>query len=561
MVKYNSSYRHIMVKFFSCDSRVLSDSRLISIYTRETSKELNTGKIKSSFFSLNPHGLTVVVLLTKGQLILTTTPANNYATINLFTTSTEINSYSAFKYLKKTLKATNCEINEVMNNISTLSAPYIESSAKSVKNLRSKESFNNQIISILGSSGGVAKSVLSILNRAYIDKNDPIHDFICSCKLHLIDLKQNPMEYYEKHFPNLIDKISLYEFDLNNTERFTEHLKETKTSIVLDISFADTVDMLRCCDSLGVIYINSALESVLVDENEDFQGFPLQERYEIFESHRDEFKNTCGIICSGMNPGIVQWMAIELMKKHPNNLPKGCYIVEEDTSFFEDDTLADKNTIYTTWSPICFLDEAIYSYPTFMKKHQSLFLYKEVYELEFKVSLGEKKFYGCLMPHEEAITLGKMYDMETGFIYKVNDHTTNLIKENLNNIDILWTKPMKVLNPEAAPLKGEDLVGILLVYEDKELYMYNVLSNKEAYEKYKTNATYLQVAAGIYGALSTILLDNIPQGIYYIDELLVSTKSNYGKYLSYHLEKFIVGKNNFSDGDLLSRMKEITLPS
>jgi homospermidine synthase len=249
-------------------------------------------------------------------------------------------------------------------------------------------------------------------------------------------------------------------------------------------------------------------------------------------------------------------MAWDLMKKHPNKLPKACYIVEEDTSFYEDETLADKNTIYTTWSPECFLDEAIYSYPTFMKKHTSLFLYKEVYELEFKVSLGEKEFYGCLMPHEEAITLGKMYDMETGFIYKVNDHTTNLIKENLDNVDALWNKPMKVLNPEFAPLKGADLVGILLVYEDKELYMYNELSNKEAYAKYKTNATYLQVASGIYGALATILLDNIPQGIYYVDQLLVNTKSNYGKYLSYHLDKFVIGENNHSDGDLLDRMKE-----
>lgn len=558
MVNFNPLYRHILVKFFSCDSSILRDSRLVILYTREASKKLNIGKIKSSFFSLNPNGLTVVVLLNKGQLILTTTPSNNYATINLFTALTDVNSYPAFKYLTKTLKAADCEINEALSNIEPLLSSHVKPLANSIKNLRST-SYNNPILSILGSSGGVAKSVLSILNRACIDKNDPIHSFIRSCKLHLIDLKQNTMEYYEKHFPNLKDKLSLYEFNLNNTERFTNHLKETKTSIVLDISFADTVDMLRCCDSLGVIYINSALESVSVDENEDFQGFPLQERYEIFESHRDEFKNTCAIICSGMNPGIVQWMAIELMKKYPNSLPKGCYIVEEDTSFFENETLADKNTIYTTWSPICFLDEAIYSYPTFMKKHQSLFLYKEIYELEFKVSLGEKKFYGCLMPHEEAITLGKMYDMETGFIYKVNDHTTNLIKENLKDIDELWSKPMEVLNPENSPLKGEDLVGILLVYEDKELYMYNVLSNKETYEKYKTNATYLQVAAGIYGALSTILLDNIPQGVYYIDELLVNTKSNYGNYLSYHLEKFVVGENNFSDGDLLNRMKEIIM--
>lgn len=551
-MEYNSSSRHIIVKFFHCDSHVLTDRKLIKLYTREACKQLNISKIKNSFFPYNFFGLTLVIILDKGEMILITDPVNNSVTIDLFIDRIDINSYSAFRYLNKLFKSKNCEMNEIV----TLPC-YVEPQGSFIKNLRWKSSCYNPVISILGSSGGVAKAILSILNKSCEDTNDPIYDFISSCKLHLVDSKQKNIQYYETRFHNLKDKITLYEFDLNNTSRFTEHLKETKTSIVIDISFADTVDMLKCCDSLGIIYINSALESLSVDENEYFEGFPLQERYAVFESHRDEFKNTSAIICSGMNPGVVQWMAINLMNKYPDRLPKACYIIEEDTSFYEDESFADKNTIYTTWSPICFLDEAIYSYPTFIKKHHSLFLYKEVYEIEFKVSLGEKTFYGCLMPHEEALTLGKMYDMETGFIYKVNDHTTNLIKENLKDVNVLWNKPMKVLDPEDAPLKGEDLVGILLVYEDREAYIYNVLNNKEAYEKYKTNATYLQVASGVYGALSTILLDDIPQGIYYVDELLVNTKSNYGKYLSYHLDKFVIGENNFSDGDLLNRMREL----
>lgn len=35
-----------------------------------------------------------------------------------------------------------------------------------------------------------------------------------------------------------------------------------------------------------------------------------------------------------MNPGVVQWMALE----------------EHDNSFFADKSLANKKTIYTTWS-------------------------------------------------------------------------------------------------------------------------------------------------------------------------------------------------------------------
>lgn len=555
-MEYTPTLRHITARLFSCDAKILKDRRALNIYTRETAKKLNLGKVQTTFFIYNPRGITVVVILKLCQLTVSTSSYEGYAQADLLIPSQEADIYSTFHYLKKVLRAQRCEIYEVLGNNPmhlTPHCPMVYDKAK-IRSLDSKNS--SPVISLLGSGGGVAKSLLSILNIASQDKEDPLNYFISSSRLHLIDIKQKPLSYYTEHFPNLKDKISLYEFDVNKGENLKNHLKETNTSIVLDISYGDTVDMLRCCDSLGIAYINTALESVEVDENQYYTGFPLQERYKIFESHRDEFKNTSAIVCSGMNPGVVQWMAIELINKYPDKKPIGCYIVENDTTFFENKELADKNTIYTTWFPMGFLDEAINSYPTFMKKHQSLFLYNEIYRLEFKVTLGEKQFYGALMPHEEAITLGKIFDMETGFIYKINDHTTGLIKSNINNVNSLWEKPMKVLDPEEASLKGEDLVGILLVFDDMEAYIYNSLNNKETFEKYRTNATYLQVASGVYAALATMVLDNIPQGIYYVDELLINTKNNYGKYISYHLNPFIIGENNHSDGDLLNRMKK-----
>lgn len=544
-------HRHIIVKFSNCNSKILYDSNLLNLYTREAVKDLSLGEIIKTFFLNNPFGVTQVTLLEDAQLTISTNDNENSASLHLFTSARAINS-SSFNYLNRILGAEEYTLTELVASKNCLSLLQNEP----LKKMRLITSMDNPSISILGSNGGVANAILSILNLASIDKKDPIHEYISKCRLNLIDLKQNRLKHYEDKYPNLKGKIEIFEFDANNTDLFLDHLEKSNTHIVIDISFADTVNTLKCCDKLGIIYINSAFESTSVDENEDYEGFPLQERYKIFESRREEFKNTTAIICSGMNPGVVQWMAIDLMKKYPDNLPKGCYIIEEDTSFFEDESLADKDTIYTTWSPECFLDEAIYSYPSFIKNHMSLFFYNEVYELEFKVTLSDKVFYGCLMPHEEALTLGKMYNLETGFIYKVNDHTTNIIKNNLDDVDALWNKPMQVLTPEFTPLKGQDLVGVLLVYDDKEAYMYNSLNNKKTYEKYKTNATYLQVASGLYGALASILLDNITKGIYYVDELLVNTNSKYGQYLSYHLKEFTIGENHQSDGDLLNRVRQ-----
>lgn len=94
------------------------------------------------------------------------------------------------------------------------------------------------------------------------------------------------------------------------------------------------------------------------------------------------------------------------------------------------------------------------------------------------------------------------------------------------------------MDPEIGEVGGQDLVGVLPVYPDKERYMYNVLSSAEIFPKYHVNATYFQVTCGIYGALCTLLKDNIANGIYFVDELLQHTNSRYGEYLSYYMKNF-----------------------
>ncbi|PGM56963.1 S-adenosylmethionine decarboxylase related protein [Bacillus sp. AFS053548] len=412
------------------------------------------------------------------------------------------------------------------------------------------------VITLLGSSGGVAKAVISIFNKAYMNENDPIHYFIKNSKLHLIDIKQKDKNYYENIAPNLKNNMLLHEIDLNHIPLFKKHLQETQTSIVVDVSWADTGEILRCCNELGVKYIDTALENTFIDENETlFSGFQLMERFSIFDEMKPSFKNTSAIIGSGMNPGVVQWMAIDLMNQYSDEKPLACYIVEHDTSFYENPNLAKKNTVYTTWSPECFLEEAISSYPMFMTQQTPVFLFHDVYSVEFKVTLGEKVFYGSLMPHEEVYTLGSLFNLESGFLYRVNENTTNLIRDNLEEVDVIWDFDQMLLDPSYAPLIGEDLVGVLLVYEDKERFVYNVMNNKDAYANYGTNATYLQVACGIYAGVASLLLDSFKKGVYYVDELLLNTDSKYGTYLKFHMPHFVYGQNEKSDGLLLQRMK------
>lgn len=103
------------------------------------------------------------------------------------------------------------------------------------------------ILTILGSAG-VAKSLLSILNAAACDVFDPI--------LH---------------------------FDFKEISQFPIHLLASQTKIVIDVSWGDTVEILDCCNKLGVHYINTALENTMIDEHEEeYEGFPLYRKDSYF---------------------------------------------------------------------------------------------------------------------------------------------------------------------------------------------------------------------------------------------------------------------------------------
>jgi hypothetical protein len=203
----------------------------------------------------------------------------------------------------------------------------------------------------------------------------------------------------------------------------------------------------------------------------------------------------------------------------------------------------------------CFLDEAIGSYPMFMRNGVPHYLYEDVYAAEYKVRLGDKQFYGCLMPHEEVITLGQRLDTEVGFLYRVSEQTTRVIRDHLNDVHRLWKWKQAIIEPAAGEVEGEDLVGVLLVYGDHEKYIYNTLRTKDIYPSYPTNATYFQVACGVYAGLASILLDDLPLGVNYVDELLLTTSSKYGTYVTYYMKEFVIGENTHSDGLLLQRRR------
>lgn len=152
-------------------------------------------------------------------------------------------------------------------------------------------------ITILGSSGGAAKAVLAILNQSVQDKNAPMHSIINQSQFHLIDMNQKDKAYYDQLCPHLSKQIKIHQLDLKKVSDFRKHLTKTNTKVVIDVSWADTIEMLNCCNELGILYVNSALENEEVDNNESMHGFPLAERNIKYQTRKTDFTHTTAITC------------------------------------------------------------------------------------------------------------------------------------------------------------------------------------------------------------------------------------------------------------------------
>jgi hypothetical protein len=82
------------------------------------------------------------------------------------------------------------------------------------------------VISIFGSAGGVAKSVLSILNQSVLNDKDPIHQIITNSTIHLIDYKQKENLYYQGVY--YVDELLL-----NTNNHYGQYLTCYMTDFVI----------------------------------------------------------------------------------------------------------------------------------------------------------------------------------------------------------------------------------------------------------------------------------------------------------------------------------------
>jgi homospermidine synthase len=372
---------------------------------------------------------------------------------------------------------------------------------------------------VLGASGGVANAFLHHLieyrslfgSLVLVDKNSKLlkDRYIDHRNLDYIFLKKE-IKPSEKSYPNL--------------------LKKHKIDIVLDITDMDTLGILEATNNAGVSYINTAM----CDKNHTtadlvFDVYPRKNRMD----------KATHILCTGMNPGNVNMWVRHGIEKH--GVPKNIIHFEYDTS-----KVSRNWHPMMTWSVGEFLEESIidpgglalgrrnvkFLMPNALENRESMAkVLKPIMKLR-------KYPIGMTVLHEENLSISYKYDIPSKFIYSVNPRTMERLVETYKKKGRVSKKDMEMEDNRCETLDGSDSIGVILEYPDKKVYYFNTIPNVAVIG---TNATYTQVAIGIFSALFTLLLDDLKPGAYFVEDLF-DTHYKYFMFDNMRVQEFVFKK-------------------
>jgi len=106
--------RHLLVELFSCAQEILDDLEKIEVLMKEAAQLSGATIVESVFHRFQPHGISGVVVIAESHLAIHTWPEHGYAAVDFFTCGAEVDYWVAHDFLKKTFRAGDSEVQEVL---------------------------------------------------------------------------------------------------------------------------------------------------------------------------------------------------------------------------------------------------------------------------------------------------------------------------------------------------------------------------------------------------------------------------------------------------------------
>ena len=332
-----------------------------------------------------------------------------------------------------------------------------------------------------------------------------------------------------------------------------------------------SLDLMRLCRELGVLYIDTVVEPWLGFYFDNKGGNAARTNYALRETVRDEIRanpgGTTAISCCGANPGMVSWFVKQALVNLAGDLGlsfetpatgdragwaelmrragvKGIHIAERDTQRAKN--LKPMNVFWNTWSVEGFISEGLQpaelgwgTHETWMpdnaREHATgsrAAIYLEQPGANTRVRTwcptpGAQ--YGFLVTHNEAISIADFFtarDEQGGVSYRPTCHYAyHPCNDAVLSLHEMFgaagqAQPVQHVLDEDELVDGVDELGVLLYGHARNAYWYGSrLSLAEARQlaPYQ-NATGLQVTSAVLAGM-VWALENPQAGIVETDEM------------------------------------------
>jgi homospermidine synthase len=375
---------------------------------------------------------------------------------------------------------------------------------------------------VIGASGGVANAFLHHLGlyRNYFDK--------------LVLLDKNKKVLSDPYIDHKLLKYTFIHKEIilpEQENKYREILQKYKINIVLDITDMNSLEIIEATDKMGISYINTAMN------NE--RKTVVELLFDILP-RKKMINHAPHILCTGMNPGNVNmWVRYGIEKF---GRPEQIVHFEYDTS-----KTAKKWHPMMTWSIHEFLVESVRDpsgemmgrgkvnklLPNALENRKNM---KGILEPIMKSKVFPE---GLTVLHEENLSISYKYDIPSKFIYAINQETMRDLINLYEKKGNVTKEHLKLGNNTKEILEGSDSIGVILDYPDKKVYYFNSIPNLAIIG---TNATYTQVAIGIFSAIFTLLFDKLEPQVYFVEDLY---DSHYKSFMfdNMRVQEFVFKKN------------------
>lgn len=304
-------------------------------------------------------------------------------------------------------------------------------------------------------------------------------------------------------------------FAVRSAGDLAELLRAHPVATVIDLAELGTFDCIDACAHAGASYVSTSLELWPPHEDEPppaddlalGDGGVLEQARRLLPAHRPIPSAGSHLVGTGMNPGVVNVLARAALASFAARAGVAAeaealalyaiLVTEEDTTTRSGDLVDDTGRFAITWRPRSCLEELYEPAAAYVREGRRVALPHAPTAASYRARCGDHIIEGLVVPHEELVTLGHRFPaLELAFVYRLPPAARRFLASPPPG-DPMACPTARLYPPHATALQGRDRVGVLLCSRRFGELWLGYDTAVEQGLRYGTNATELQVAAGV----------------------------------------------------------------